>query len=147
SRRKASAYLKRRPKAAYALSHKGRGKKWLVHDDLHAVAHLDLGACFQAVEDAEAFGRAVDAAHAVGERFHGVAGLHGDDLEAQGTRGLDFLQRQAAEGVDGLARVALALGGLLPRGEDEAVDVGAEAQHINLEMPLVAGGDGGGGGE
>jgi hypothetical protein len=33
----------------------------------------------------------------VGERFHGVAGLRGDDLDAQGTRGLDFVQRQAAE--------------------------------------------------
>src|SRR5690242_18796394 len=96
-----------------------------VHHDLHLVAHLDLGVLLEAVEDAEALGRAVDAAHAVGERFDGIAGLHRDDLEAQRARGLDFLQRQAAEGIDRLARIAFALGGLRPRSEDEAVDVGA----------------------
>ena len=52
----------------------------------------------------------VEAGHAIGERFDGVAGLHGDDLDAQGSRGLDFFQRQAPERVDGLARIALAFG-------------------------------------
>src|SRR5436190_21438341 len=74
-----------------------------IHHDLHLVAHLDLRVRFQAVEDAEALRGAVDAGHAVGERFHGVAGLHGDDLEAQGPGGLHFFKGQATEGVDGLA--------------------------------------------
>ena len=103
---------------------------------------LDLGVGIEPVEDAKALGRAVDAGHAVRQRFHGVAGLHGDDLDAQRTRGLDLLQRQAAEGIDGFARVAIALGGLLLGGEDEAIDVAAEAQRIDLELPLVAMGAG-----
>src|SRR6476620_5212986 len=98
-----------------------------IHHDLHAVPWLDLGVLVEAVEDAEAFGGAVDAGHAVGERFHGVAGLRGDDLDAQGARGLDFFQRQAAERVYGLARIALALGVALLGDEDEAVDVAAVA--------------------
>ena len=112
-----------------------------IHHDLDAVARLDLGVGVEPVEDAEALGRAVDAGHAVRQRFHGIAGLHVDDLDAQRPRGLDFLQRQPAEGIDGLARVALAFGGLLLGGEDEAVDVAAEAQRIDLELPLVAMGD------
>ena len=99
-----------------------------IHHDLHAFPWLDLGVLVEAVEDTKALGGAVDAGHAVGEGFHGVAGLRGDDLDAQRTRGLDFFQRQATERVDGLARIALAFGGALLGGEDEAVDVAAEAQ-------------------
>src|SRR5829696_8017320 len=109
-----------------------------IHHDLHAVPWLDLGVLVEAVEDAEALGGAVDAGHAVGEGFYGIAGLRGDDLDAQGTRGLDFFQRQAAERVDGLARVALALGGALIGGENETVDVAAVAQRKDLELPLIA---------
>ncbi len=36
-----------------------------IHHDLDAVAHLDLGAGVEAVEDAEALDRMVDAGHAV----------------------------------------------------------------------------------
>src|SRR5256885_15167162 len=54
-----------------------------VDHDLHLVAHLDLSMCFQPVQNAETLCGAVDAGHAVGQRFHGVAGLHGDDLDAQ----------------------------------------------------------------
>src|SRR4029077_5785764 len=78
-----------------------------IHHDLHTVARLDLGVGVEAVENAEALGRAVDAGHAVGERFHGVAGLHRDDFYAQRACRLNLLERQAAERVDGLARVAL----------------------------------------
>src|SRR6266403_736546 len=109
-----------------------------IHHDLDPVARLDLGVGVEAVQDAEAFRRAIDAGHAVRQRFHGVAGLHGDDLDAQRARGLDFVEREAAERIHGLARVALALGGLLLGGEDEPVDVAAEAQRIDLELPGVA---------
>jgi membrane-associated phospholipid phosphatase len=68
-----------------------------IHHDLDAVANFDLGAGVEAVEDTEALGRMVDAGHAVRERIHGVAGLHGDDLDAQGPCRLDFIERQAAE--------------------------------------------------
>ncbi len=54
------------------------------------------------------------------------------------TRGLDFFQRQAAKRVHGFARIALAFGVALLGGEDEAVDVAAEAQRVDLELPLVA---------
>jgi hypothetical protein len=81
----------------------------------------------------------VDAGHAVRQRFHGVARLHGDHLDAQRPRLLDFLEAQAAERVDGLARVAVAFGGFLPGRKDETVDVAAEAQRVDLELPLVAG--------
>src|ERR1700736_1679539 len=93
-----------------------------IHYDLDAIPRLDLGMRIESVEHAESLGRMMDAGHAVRQRFHGVAGLHGDDLDAQGTRGLDFIQRQAAERVDGLARIAIAFGGLLFGREDEAVD-------------------------
>ena len=46
-----------------------------IHHDLDAVARLDLGVGVEAVEDAEAFRRTVDAGHAVRQRFHGIAGL------------------------------------------------------------------------
>jgi hypothetical protein len=68
-----------------------------IRHDLHAIPHLHLSVAIEAVEHAETFGRVIDAGHAVGERFHGVAGLHGDDLDAQGARGLDLVERQAAE--------------------------------------------------
>src|SRR5438132_6675232 len=109
-----------------------------IHHDLHAIPWLDLGVLVEAVEDAEALGGAVDASHTVGEGFHGIAGLRGDDLDTQGTCGLNFFQRQAAERVDGLARIALALGVALLGGEDEAVDVAAVAQRKDLELPLIA---------
>src|ERR1035437_657343 len=109
-----------------------------IHHDLDEVAHLDLGMGVEPVQDTKALGRAVDAGHAVRQRFHGIAGLHGNDLDAQRARSLNFLERQPAEGIDGLARVAVALGGLLPGGENEAVDVAAETQRIDPELPLIA---------
>lgn len=109
-----------------------------IHHDFHAVARLYLRVLVQPVEDAKTLGGAVDAGHAMGERFHGVARLHGDDLDPQRPCRLDFLECQAAERVYGLAGIALALGGLLLGGEDEAVDVAAEAQRIDLELPAVA---------
>src|ERR1700755_956208 len=102
-----------------------------IHHDLHAVPRLHLGMRVEPVQNPKALRRAIAAGHAVGERFHGVAGLHGDDLDAQRPGGLDFLQRQPAERVYGLAGVALAFGGLLPGGKNEAVDVTAEAQRID----------------
>ena len=62
-----------------------------IHHDLHEIAHLDLGVGVQPVEHAKTLGGAVDAGHAVRQRFDGIAGLHGDDLDAQRPRGLDFL--------------------------------------------------------
>src|SRR6266403_444331 len=89
-------------------------------------------------EDAEALHRAVDRGHAVRQRFNGIAGLRGNDFYSKRPRGLNFLQRQAAEGIHGFARVAVALGGLLLGGENEAVDVAAEAQRVDPELPLIA---------
>src|ERR1700681_2970009 len=109
-----------------------------IHHDLDAVAGLDLGVGVEAVEYAEALGGAIDAGHAMRQRFHGIAGLRGDDLDSQRARGLNFLERQAAERIHGLTRVALALGGLLLGGENEPVDVTAEAQRIDLELPRIA---------
>src|SRR5713226_10596279 len=109
-----------------------------IHHDLDAIARLDLAVHIEPVENPEPFRRAVDAGHAVRQRFHGIAGLHGDDLDAQRPRRLDFLERQAAERIHRLARVALAFGGLLAAGKDEAVDVAAEAQRVDLEMTLIA---------
>src|SRR5690242_1797924 len=68
-----------------------------IHHDLDPVADLDLGLAVEAVEHAETLDGVVDAGHAVGEGFHGVAGLHRDHLDAQRTRLLDFLERQLAE--------------------------------------------------
>src|ERR1700744_2703459 len=109
-----------------------------IHHDLHAVADLHLGPAVEAVEHTEPLDRMVDAGHAVGQRFHGIAGLHGDHLDTQRTRLLDLLERELAERVDGFARVGVALGGLLPGREDEAVDVAVHAHRIDLELPLVA---------
>ena len=94
--------------------------------DLDAVSRLDLGVALEAVEDAEAFGGMIDGGHAMRQRVHGVARLHGDHLDAQRPCRLDFLEREAAERIDGLAGVAFALGGLLLGGENEAVDVAAK---------------------
>ncbi len=49
-----------------------------IHHDLHEVAHLHLGMRVEPVQHAKALGGAVDAGHAVGERFHGVAGRKPD---------------------------------------------------------------------
>src|SRR5260370_16942757 len=110
----------------------------LIHHDLDAIAHLDLGMDVEPVQDAKALGGAVDPGHAVRQRLHGVARLHGNDLDAQWPRGLDLLQRQAAERMHRFARVAVALGGLLPAGEDEAVDIPAETPGKDPELPFLA---------
>ena len=68
-----------------------------IRHDLHTIAHLHLRVALEPVEHAKTLGRVIDAGHAVGERFHGIAGLHGDDLDAQRARGLDLVERQAAE--------------------------------------------------
>ena len=95
-----------------------RTNLWSIRHDLHAIAHLHLRGAIEPVQHAEALGWVIDAGHAVGERFNGVAGLHGDDLDAKRTGGLDLVQRQAAERIDGLARVALALSRFLPGREE-----------------------------
>src|SRR5579864_5191443 len=59
-----------------------------IHHDLHPIAHLDLRVCVEPVQHAEALHGVVDVVHAVGEGFDGVAGLHGDDLDAQRAGGL-----------------------------------------------------------
>src|SRR6266705_6170231 len=109
-----------------------------IHHDLDEVAHLDLSMDVQPVQDTEAIGRAVDAGHAVRQRFHGIAGLHGNDLYPQRPRRLNFLERQAAERIHRFTRVAVALDTPLLGGENEAVDVAAETQRIDLELPLIA---------
>ena len=109
-----------------------------IHHDLDEVAHFHLSMDVQPVQDTEAVGRAVDAGHAVRQRFHGVAGLYGNDFYPQRSRRLNFLERQSPERIHGFARVAVALGGLLPGGENEAVDVAAETQCVDSELPLIA---------
>src|SRR5258705_1492713 len=86
-----------------------RGVRVSIHHDLHTIPWLDLGVLVEAVEDAEALGRAVDAGHAVGEGFDRIARLCRDDLDAQGTSGLDFFQRHATVGLHRTARIALTL--------------------------------------
>ena len=63
-----------------------------IHHDLHAIAGLDLRVGVEAVEHAETLDWAVDAGHAVRQRFHGIARLRGDYLDAQRSSGLDFFQ-------------------------------------------------------
>src|SRR5882757_603373 len=109
-----------------------------IHHDLDAVSRLDLGVAFEAVEDAEASGGMIDGGHAMRQRVHGVARLHGDHLDAQRPCRLDFIQREAAERIDGFADVAVALGGLLLGRENEPIDVAAELQHIGPKLPLIA---------
>src|SRR6266404_6205105 len=99
-----------------------------IRHDLHAVARPDLRVNFEPVENPKTLDGTIDPGHAVGERLHGVAGLRGDDLNPQRAGGLNLVQRQTAERVHGFARVAVALGGLLLGGENEAVDVAAETQ-------------------
>ena len=81
-----------------------------IHHDLDAVARLDLGIDVEPVQDPKALRRTVDAGHAVQQQLDGIAGLRGNDLDPQRPGGLNLLQRQAAEGIHGFARVALALG-------------------------------------
>ena len=99
------------------------------------------------IEHAKALRGMIEPCHAVRKRLYGVAGLHRDDLDTKRARGLDFLKRQSAERIDGLARIPLGLCGLLPVSENEALYVGAESQREHLELPLIAVGAGGGGGE
>ena len=44
---------------------KGEGRRAAIHDDLDAVANLDLGFAIEPVEHAETLGRVIDASHAV----------------------------------------------------------------------------------
>ena len=60
---------------------------------------------------------------------------------------LDLGEAHAAEGADRLAEDAVGLGRAMFGGEDEAVDVAAEANGVEPEIPLIALGGRGGAGE
>src|SRR6202158_5255072 len=64
-----------------SLLSQGR-RESLVHHDLHEIAHLHLGVAVQPIEHAKPIGGAIDAGHAVRQRIHGIAGLHGDDFDS-----------------------------------------------------------------
>ena len=80
----------------------------------------------------------------MGQRFHRIAGLHRNDSDPQRACGLNLFQRQAAERAHGLPRIALTLCRLLLGRKNEAIDVAAEAQGIDPELPLIAAGRDGG---
>ena len=111
-----------------------------VDDDLDEVARPQPGAGVEAVQHTEAVHRAIDTLHPGRHRFHRIAGLHGDDLDSQRPRGLYLGQRQAPERIHGVAETAVSLGGFCLGREDETVDVAAETQRIDPELPLIAAG-------
>ena len=67
----------------------------------------------------------------------------GHDLDPQRLGRLAFRQAHAAEGPDRIAEGAVDLRRHALGGEDEAIDIAAEAHRIEPERPLIALGGGG----
>ena len=110
----------------------------LLDHDLHFAAGFEPLARLEAVEHAEAFELAVCNRHAHGELLDGIARPDRDHLQAKRLGALDFRQAHAAEGTNRFAENAVRFGRAMLGGEDEAIDVAAEPDGIEPEIPLIA---------
>ena len=92
----------------------------------------------QPVEHEKPLQRVIGYRHALGQFLRRLVGAHGDDLQPQRMDRRAFLQAHASEGCDRLAEGAVARRRHRLGGEDEAIDVAAEAQGKQPERPLLA---------
>src|SRR5215472_11257604 len=127
-----------------APRHARAPRRWpLFYDDFHQVAGLEALARLQAVEDAEALDLVVGRRHPARQLLDRVAATDRENPQPQRPRRLAFRQAHAAEGPDRVAKRAVDLRRHVLGGENEAIDVAAEAHRKQAERPLVAFGGGG----